>query len=235
MLMRLCMGQNLRAMMAREALPPSLLKVAELYEKHFKDETRGTRANDVLAFDTSYALVDEPTPRPQDLSLLSTEVHALLLSLVSRDGYNGSLSPRAWQRVKIDRLGQEFCTAEDAPRNSRIAFVPGVVDPKWSSASEWFAGVIQGIFTHTRDASDGKHHVTETFFVVSQMVELSSADAEHDYWRRYPECGGRLFYDRLHPGVVLVRNSQVMCHLGTKRCTLPTTDTECMYALPMDR
>ncbi|KAI0323541.1 hypothetical protein GY45DRAFT_1264393 [Cubamyces sp. BRFM 1775] len=74
-------------------------------------------------------------------------------------------------------------------------------------------GRIDRIFIHTRRGPD-RQDLVETFLVVRPLKELDRVDAALDPYRKYPQVGGRLYYQAYEEAALVLRTEDVLCHFA---------------------
>jgi hypothetical protein len=220
-----CMTQNLRMLFSMHRLPlTSAREIIVEYERTFNNDIRGTLRSDMLAFDESYESTEETTSwTDSDLCDLDDTSYKLLTEWVaSNDRHVKQVNGRAFFRMKIGRLGSVLQTKEASFRDSHIVFRKEV--------SNWSAGCIRQIFTHTRMRS--KKMITQTFFVVDAYTSLSPEDAALDHYRDFPIGGGRLFYKRFEDVPRIMTSDDIKCQFAYTPLPVEGISQECIHALP---
>lgn len=202
MLTRFCMGQQLRAILSLESIPPEASDLITKCDQIFKTDIRGTFSNDTLAFDASFNTEEEKMSWTQsDLVHLSKDELALLERWWSTHGHNlsGKLSPYAYRRPSIRRLGEVLSTEATSNRNSHILY---------RTQSGVAAGSIKSIFSSTSKAEDG-HQVITTFLIVQQFIEPAN-HPQNAIHLLFPEVGMRLVLNKLQPEEVLITGADIV-------------------------
>jgi hypothetical protein len=222
------MRQNLRSLFQRQQLPPAIHDIITYCDDTFNSDIRGTFSNDSMAFDEMFNQEDNVVSwKEKDLTLLPTEYYQLLQQWASQLDEKASVLRRyAFMRTSIRRLGQVFHTATSSPRDSCIVYK--------NCDSEWSAGRIRAIFSHTR-CRDVDANTTDTFFIVDVYAPLSTAHAKFDNYRQFPVAGGSLFYHRFLPDPIILRDKDVFSHCVFTLEKVHNIDEQCVHVLPMDK
>lgn len=227
------MGQKLRTIFHPESIPPEVRQLLPAYQHVFQHDIRGTLLSDSLAFDETFQkLPEDVTWSVSDLAPLAIGHYGMLRSwILEQEAVAGHAIPRhVFFRQGIKRLGQTFQTAEISFSDSHIIFrkrSSAVADPD----SDWSAGEIDTIFSHTQQLEDTA--TTRTFMVVKEYVPLSSVEASHDNFRLSP-AAGRLFHLRFRSQPVLLHVDDIMCHAALC-CFEVSNITDCVHVLPLNK
>jgi len=237
---RFRMTQALQTYVGIEFLPDALHALIPLYEEAFGTRLRGTLSEDVLSFDKSFNLLDEPkTWDASQLTLLSPEYFHLLKTWIQNNDHTCQglpISSSAFFRTAIVRFGQKFEISDISATNSRVLYRRGRrIDSE--APLDWDAAVIGQIFSHTRERGiyGGK---TQTFVVVTPYESLPEALLiDHkDPYRQFPIIANRLFCERLTNDIAIVPLEDVVCHFAYTPISLAEDfPINCMQAHPLDK
>lgn len=231
MVIRFCMGQNLRSLFHEQQLPPSIFALISQYEQTYHADIRGTLINDDLSFDTNFQqLPEKDTWETSDESRLPRPVFRLLRHWVEehdREADIGPLSTNAFGRRKIGRLGETFQIPEASVGDSKILIHDGNAEMGWAAAT------VKSIFSHNR-TKNGRR-IAQTFLVVQRYVPLTDVDARMDNFRKHSIVAGRLFYHKLDKSEVLITVDDIISHFGSRELMIEGISEPCILALPLDR
>ncbi|VDB92079.1 unnamed protein product [Peniophora sp. CBMAI 1063] len=225
---RITMQQRLRALVYDGGLRPDLQELEPIFERLLGKDNRGTMLNDILAFEPA----QQPTSAPEhyrkfDASVFVPEVLRQLALLIQRD-FRVSLRPnllRPSERRSID-VGPVSYSAN--PPNCFVAVGP--------LSGEWKLARITRVFTHSFKVPETTRSVQRDYAIVQSFRSLEDADAKQDYFRQWPEAGGKLFYAELVEEVRVIPLEEIACHC----CVIQWDDwpgIECpvFHALPGNR
>lgn len=243
------LSQFVRSFFGIQGLPSCLQQLTELYQKTFSSDVLSffelSKKNDSLPHNLSLQLVEEePTWDNKDLSRLSSVTYLLLkqwLYVEEGRSLGSDLSPLAFSRHHVVRLGQKFSTYGASANNSHVLFHlhPVVSRSALSPLQHGHlqAGNIQEIFSHTRTVTDGKSK-TETFVVITPFKNLSGRLKIYDPYREFPLVANRLFEVEEGKGI-LISMEQVMSHFVHVPITLKNNKgdglpVKCVVAYPLD-
>jgi hypothetical protein len=190
-----------------ERRPEALGDLIPAFEKAFQHHKKGTLFNDRLAFaqfDDNDA-PDDDDPSDGKLTDLSDDVLLILQDWMQKHGQRFSdVHPRGIFLRRVEHLGKTFQLASSSRGESTVIFR--------FSDTEWNAGSIREIFTHSHKGKSAGNF-NNTFLVVDAYVPLSNQHSKLDHYRKFAySAGGRLFYNRFLPDPVLLRKQDVLCH-----------------------
>lgn len=209
------------------------------FEEAFSDRVRGTRVTDILSFGNSRDLseVDVEYDHRQETPLAPHTYEALLDLLNATNGpirFQSSyaitmsghprLHPSGRFVPNVHHDGVRFATKETAARDSYIIYrQSGVVK----------AGQILSIFYHQRAGTNGV--IVEPFFAVNPYQSLSSADAIHDPYRRFPELDTQLYYNDFEDTLDVVSTSALVSHFASFIYNPEGIAKQCIVVRSLDR
>jgi len=230
MLKKFCMGQNLRALFKPHKLPPELDELNTQWEHCFESDIRGTLISDSFTFDETFRQTEEEvTWEIHELKMLPNEWYLDLKAWVGvndPDSHPLTLSPKAYIRQKISRLGETFRTEATSPADSHVYY-----RQQDGSTS---VGSIQGIFSHTRIQKDDTFR-TQTFFIINQYQPLPKDHRNCDNFRRFHTVAGKIYQDCYFSRYTLVNSDKLLHHFALGPIPLHGIEYPCFVALPLDK
>jgi hypothetical protein len=220
MLRHFCKEQQLRALISKQSLPPALHPLVDLFKSCFQPKMRGTLFTDISAFTASAHPPSASREYP-----LTLEVRSGLLSWFSDNQLQMHVPYNATPIKSILHRGASYKPAKVSKGDSNVLIenVPG----------DWRAARIHSIFTVK--AFEGQIQENRTFIAVQKFARLSSADAVHDLYRRYPLVGGRIYYDELHPKIEVVMLDEITAHFAMTPQVCSKIKRPHIHVLPLDR
>ncbi|KAJ3493779.1 hypothetical protein NLJ89_g10940 [Agrocybe chaxingu] len=230
MLKRFCMGQNLRTLFKPEELPPHLHELITLWERSCGADIRGTLKTDSFTFDVRYReLPEQRTWKDDDEMRLPPDWFSILRQWVQKHDQEADptlLSPFAYVRTKVERLGELYHVESKSAANSYVYFAAEDGTPT--------AGSIQAIFSHTRGRQN-ESSKTETFFILKRYKPLPPQLASFDHYRRYPLVAGRLYQESTYQQVTIINGAELLYHFGYGRIFVEEIGLPTFAAIPLDR
>ncbi len=123
--------------------------------------------------------------------------------------------------------GVSFRCSRDSSTDSNVMY--------WadSSQTKMVPGRIQSIFSYAHRDLDGCS-IEGTYLSVLPYAELSEQDLTHDVFRTYPYVGGRLYYDR-HLPMVVISLEEVVSHFARTPVKIAEIPTQCVHVLSLDK
>ncbi|KAI0672553.1 hypothetical protein C8Q78DRAFT_971155 [Trametes maxima] len=245
-------GARLRWMMASPESWPDTEEFREMI-KSFHDAvqgaTRGTRAADIMAFgrDASPQRGIRSVGQQKDVD---RSVYDKLLALVNSDSVHGPVYGSRYQRSSSSThpflphsaefvpyttyQGLTFATREHSMRNSFVLLpsLPASL-PSSPPVDTLVAAQVESIFHHTR--SFAGQTITETFLVVDEYAPLSVKHRPQDPYRRFPDVGAWLCYNRLQGKKRVLLLDDVVSHFAAFIYTPADIGTECIVVKSLDR
>ena len=226
---RFCEGQNLRALFHQVQLPEALHPIITEYEKAYNANIRGTFINDAQYFSQSQQGSD-PIPSNTALTTLSKAHHHLLTTWIMRNDIhmtNGRIPNKAVMRPRRKYRGQHFQISAMSGQDSNVIYrnPPG---------SDWSAGSITNMFSHTRIQSNGTE-ITQDFLVVSEYMPLIPSHADLDPYRKFPTSGGRLLYPRFKTKPIILAIDDVICQTSHCIQRINGIEEELLHVLLLDK
>lgn len=223
-----CAGQELRALMSSKTLPEPIVKqLVPAFQQSFGVRNRGTLLNDMLAFNEKDADIQNSTrltrlKRGMENRLREKLRHRGLIG----DGPHSALGEEVLLQRSITRRGVRFCPKSVSLGDSQVVFgdLPN---------GRWGAGNIKEIVVWPRrNAGQVEYY---TFFIVEELLPLSSQHAGYDTYRAYHTLAGMLWYKRTTES--LIAFDDVVCHYA---CTPRPAGQfsiphDCVHVLPLDR
>lgn len=242
-----CRAANLRPLLQDHKIGPAFSDFMKVLNKLSGEDERGMRLDAILRMDRPDYTTPSLPPGGQDVNLDKPHYLALLAFLnreqpsqpyVDRRS-NPEDGPRrlpftARAMAKVFISGIYYHAHSSSSRDSNILFSPSSSLRVDASSSFSNVGSIQAIFKHSRTLPDGRD-VSEIFLRVAQFTELSPDDQSRDLFRRFPIAGGRLVYEKVSSKVVIIRPSQVICHVAKTPLNIAGIDQACIHILPLDR
>ncbi len=226
---RFCAGQNIRALMAGNSIPPAASRLQDDFQKIFAGDTRGSLLNDMWTFEADDPLTYTNKTR---LTRLDASSHRLLQKRLCMDGLldpedNGPLQDPVLEQRSIKQRGVTLSTAAASIGNSSIVFgdYPSGI---------WHAGTILNIFLwNSEPAGSPENYIP--FFLVRVYEPLKEKDRKHDHYRQFPKVAGQLFYRNISQDPVLLRMEDIQCHCALTPFQSDTITQACVHILPLDR
>jgi len=232
MLKRFCQGQKLRVLLKLEegCFPEDLHDILTEWEQLLNTDIRGTLLGDSFSFDNSFRWEAEGvTWTHNEQKQLSEEWYLLLKKWVIKydvDTDISTLSRFAYHRKKMRRLGETYQCEDVSRRDSRVYFL--------NASGARSAGVIIGIFSHTRSSISNQCH-TQTFFIVKVYKCLPHPYEEYDPYRRFPDVTGSLYCDAFLEGENIISCEDLLYHFALAEVNISEIPIPCLLALPLDR
>lgn len=231
MLKVFCMNQKLRTFFTPDRMPPGLETLISAWDRLQNDDIRGTRLGDSFTFDESFREVEEKiTWSNEDLKRLSRSWFTSLSHWIkTNDACTklDKLSPFAYMRTEMARLGEKYQTMETSQANSHIYYR--------DFTSTIHAGAIAGIFSHTRFQQDGSKK-TQTFIAVNQYKPLPRDKAHGDHYCKFPTVAGKVYQNAFYEGITVISSNDLLYHFAAVSVEIPSVvPYTCVLALPLDK
>jgi hypothetical protein len=200
-------------------LPSELDDIVSDFHDTFSSDERGTLLSDIRAF--SRPLSPYP-PRGLALSInLKPSTYKLLCDWGNEKDMAIDSSRMALEHKSLVIRGVTFepQAAESGLylSQSHVAFGRGV-------PHNWIAGKIEMIFSHSND----------TFLLVKPFQGLKDDDIVHDYYRRFPIVGGRIYYQATDSAII-IRWREIISHIAFVPSVSHSIKEKHFLALPLDR
>lgn len=246
---RICRASNFQALLRDPSLRDSAADFVSAYEVLLDEDRRGTRLKELFSHrvDSSGQIIGVRDPEKRKLATLHDQHYsALLTALNSIEGEQrysdcrqnvhipGSifLHNKAYLHKGVSLRGVSYRSVDHSTKDCNIIFTKP--DEDW-----WRAGVIVKVFTHPRIAEENGSckNIEELFLVIEQFLPLSDPDSQRDPYRQFPRIGGRLFYQKRDPTLLVLRSAEIDCHFALT----PLDGDEfgivdgVIHALPLDR
>ena len=242
-----CRAANLRPLLHDHNIGPAFSEFMKVFNKLSGEDERGLRLDAILRMDRPDYTPPLPQKSGRDVKLDRNHYLALLAFLNDEEPSQPYADRRSGPTEGAHRLpvtvrpmakvfisGISYHANSSSSRDSNILFSPSSNSPRDASPSFFHAGSIQKIFEHSRTLPDGRV-VSEVFLMVTQFTELAPDDQSRDPFRRFPIAGGRLVHEMASPDTIVIRPSQVICHVAKTPLSVSGIDQSCFHILPLDR
>lgn len=235
---------NLRPILQHAAIQETMKDVISGYSKIANEDSRGTRNRDALSLQELTSSLGARTTENITRDLDANVFQSLLQHL----NYNSSPGTPLYvdENLRVRNSNTLFLHRASTPCKSikigGVRFQPKHLSLKDSNVvysdsrdvKQIHYGSILHIFMHKRPISEDDR-VEDTFLAVRRLTPLNEVDEQHDDFRRYPRCGGSLYYDEYRTAIDIVPPTGVLCHYARTPHTTPIIPRPCVHVLPLDR
>lgn len=83
-----------------------------------------------------------------------------------------------------------------------------------TSGTEPIPGRIESIILNTRRGTGGEDDIEETFLIARRLKALNGFDVNLDPYRKYPNVGGRLYYNAYDDAMLALRCQDISSHFA---------------------
>lgn len=233
-------SDNFRVLLQDEGIRGQVEELVEAFQETDSQDRRGTRFREASLFDI--VTPRQRDSRPLKKLILADECFAALIAYLNatagqelyidvreirRIPGTQQLTNTAFHRRHISCSGVSFSSDAHSPKDSNIIF-RSRLDP-----TSVTAGRIKEIFTYLTPDSRGKL-VEAPYLYVTPLAELTAKDAACDPYRTYDFAGGKLYYDRYVPGVVITPGD-VLSHFARTPLAMPEISESCVHVLSLDK
>lgn len=220
---RYCQSQAFRAILSNAGFHEQLGSLRDKFNHTFRETgSTGTLRSDVTGINGQKIIFDSQVSLPDDVI---REVSAYVTGC---RGQRPNASNLAFKRSSLqccrsfERFGMTFSTSSNSPRNSNVII--------GNTPEDWVAAEVKYILT-TEDASEAP-----LLIVILQLFsELEDGDIQKDPYRNFPLVGGRIFYDKLNPRLLVVDSSSIQCHFARTTNVIPLINQLHFHCLPLDK
>ncbi|KAI0055727.1 hypothetical protein BV25DRAFT_1873038 [Artomyces pyxidatus] len=221
---------NLRMIMTSQHVETRLEDISKAYRNFMGNERRGSRAHDAgVSSTTEYTLPS----RPRDIKLrvlLDNRVRRGLQKALNSSTPANGLPLFTTQFLNISISGILYRPQPLSKGDGYVLYRPN------RCQNERCAGRIVQIFSIGKPAVDSDDQkYTEVYIALERLVDLEDSDAALDVYRRFPLAGGRLYYNRYHDFVDVIRPAEIISHFAHTELNIDGIAEKCVHALSLDR
>ncbi|KAH9911471.1 uncharacterized protein BXZ73DRAFT_34095, partial [Epithele typhae] len=233
-----CREANLRVLAADERIREDVAEIVQAFERDATEDRRGTRLREANAL--GIGLVPHNQHKPREPAALDDHCFEALVKFFNTNTH-----------------GQRYASYNDGPMeddhvillfNSAVpcdgVYAHGVTFRSFSKSQKDCnvlfrsktaqQGILAGRINHVFKYATSSEPEECTYLFVTPLLELTTADAEHDPFRSYPLVGGQLYYGEYAEPIIIAAD-QLVSHFARTPIEIANIEKSCIHVLPLDK